>query len=74
MKNSNKYYDDCARILGNMVLRELAPLLGIPWTMPFQLDDPPFVPTTFGKMYVASPKTLLQFIRIITNIFIDLNL
>ncbi|XP_035709116.1 inositol hexakisphosphate and diphosphoinositol-pentakisphosphate kinase isoform X5 [Folsomia candida] len=50
VKNSNKYYDDCARILGNMILRELAPQLRIPWTIPYQLDDPPIVPTTFGKM------------------------
>ena len=50
VKNSKKYYDDCAKILGNMILRELAPALHIPWTMPFQLDDPPIVPTTFGKM------------------------
>lgn len=33
-----------------MILRELAPQLHIPWSMPFQLDDPPIVPTTFGKM------------------------
>lgn len=51
VKNSNKYYDDCAKILGNMILRELAPTLHIPWSVPFQLDDPPIVPTTFGKMY-----------------------
>ncbi|KAE8743135.1 hypothetical protein FOCC_FOCC011299 [Frankliniella occidentalis] len=50
VKNSNKYYDDSAKILGNMILRELAPTLHIPWSVPFQLDDPPFVPTTFGKM------------------------
>ncbi|XP_023325521.1 inositol hexakisphosphate and diphosphoinositol-pentakisphosphate kinase [Eurytemora carolleeae] len=50
VKNSYKYYDDCAKILGNMILRELAPALHIPWTMPFQLDDPPIVPTTVGKM------------------------
>ena len=50
VKNSSKYYDDCAKILGNMILRELAPTLQIPWTMPFQLDDPPIVPTTVGKM------------------------
>jgi inositol hexakisphosphate/diphosphoinositol-pentakisphosphate kinase len=50
VKNSSKYYDDCAKILGNMILRELAPSLHIPWTMPFQLDDPPIVPTTVGKM------------------------
>ncbi|XP_049954851.1 inositol hexakisphosphate and diphosphoinositol-pentakisphosphate kinase 2 isoform X3 [Schistocerca serialis cubense] len=50
VKNSNKYYDDCAKILGNMILRKLAPTLHIPWSIPFQLDDPPIVPTTFGKM------------------------
>lgn len=50
VKNSNKYYDDSAKILGNMILRELAPTLHIPWSVPFQLDDPPIVPTTFGKM------------------------
>jgi len=51
LQNSSKYYDDSAKILGNMILRELAPTLHIPWTMPFQLDDPPIVPTTVGKMY-----------------------
>jgi len=50
VKNSRKYYDDCSNILGNMILRELAPTLHIPWTIPFQLDDPPIVPTTVGKM------------------------
>ena len=50
MKNSRKYYDDCANVLGNMILRHLAPTLHIPWTIPYQLDDPPIVPTTFGKM------------------------
>nr|XP_053653683.1 inositol hexakisphosphate and diphosphoinositol-pentakisphosphate kinase-like isoform X11 [Cherax quadricarinatus] len=33
-----------------MILRELAPTFHIPWAIPFQLDDPPIVPTTFGKM------------------------
>ncbi|XP_053212708.1 inositol hexakisphosphate and diphosphoinositol-pentakisphosphate kinase-like isoform X3 [Panonychus citri] len=50
VKSSIKYYDDCAKILGNMILRNLAPQLHIPWSIPFQLDDPPIVPTTFGKM------------------------
>ncbi|GFQ95473.1 inositol hexakisphosphate and diphosphoinositol-pentakisphosphate kinase [Trichonephila clavata] len=50
VKNSMKYYDDCSKILGNMILRELTSQLHIPWSMPFQLDDPPIVPTTFGKM------------------------
>ena len=53
VKNSAKYYDDCARIVGNMILRHLAPTLHIPWAPPFQLDDPPIVPTTFGKMSVS---------------------
>lgn len=46
VKNSAKYYDGCARILGNMILRRLAPTLHIPWALPFQLDDPPIVPVT----------------------------
>lgn len=49
VKNSNKYYDDTSQILGNMILRTLAPKMSIPWSVPFQLDDPPIVPTTFGK-------------------------
>lgn len=36
--------------MGNMILRALAPQLRIPWSIPFQLDDPPIVETTFGKM------------------------
>lgn len=39
MKNSNKYYDDTSQILGNMILRNLAPKMQIPWAAPFQLDD-----------------------------------
>ncbi|XP_075677724.1 inositol hexakisphosphate and diphosphoinositol-pentakisphosphate kinase 2 isoform X4 [Dermatophagoides pteronyssinus] len=50
VKNSMKYYDDAAKLLGNMILRILAPQLHIPWSIPFQLDDPPIMPTTFGKM------------------------
>ncbi|RZF35061.1 hypothetical protein LSTR_LSTR009653 [Laodelphax striatellus] len=50
VKNSNKYYDDCAKILGNIILRQLTPQLHIPWSIPFQLNDPPIVPTTIGKM------------------------
>lgn len=52
VKNSVKYYDDCAYILGNVILRKLAPQLDIPWKIPPQLEDPPFVPTTFGRLYV----------------------
>lgn len=43
VKNSNKYYDDTSQILGNMILRTLAPRFDIPWSVPFQLDDPPIV-------------------------------
>jgi len=50
VKNSNKYYDDTSKILGNMILRNLAPKMNLPWAIPFQLDDPPVVPTTIGKM------------------------
>ncbi|KAI2809672.1 Inositol hexakisphosphate and diphosphoinositol-pentakisphosphate kinase 2 [Blomia tropicalis] len=50
VKNSMKYYDDAARIMGNMILRNLAPQMHIPWLIPFQLDDPPIMPTTLGKM------------------------
>lgn len=50
VKNSMKYYDDSAKILGNMILRNLAPQLHIPWLIPFQLDDPQIMPTTLGKM------------------------
>ncbi|KAH9518094.1 Inositol hexakisphosphate and diphosphoinositol-pentakisphosphate kinase 2, variant 2 [Dermatophagoides farinae] len=50
VKNSMKYYDDASKLLGNMILRILAPQLHIPWSIPFQLDDPPIMPTTFGKM------------------------
>lgn len=50
VKSSMKYYEDCSKIIGNMVLRALAPQLHIPWSIPFQLDDPPIVPTTFGRM------------------------
>lgn len=43
VKNSNKYYDDTSQILGNIILRTLAPKMHIPWSVPFQLDDPPIV-------------------------------
>jgi inositol hexakisphosphate/diphosphoinositol-pentakisphosphate kinase len=43
VKNSNKYYDDTSKILGNMILRNLAPKMNLPWAIPFQLDDPPVV-------------------------------
>ncbi|XP_064786529.1 inositol hexakisphosphate and diphosphoinositol-pentakisphosphate kinase 1-like isoform X5 [Oncorhynchus masou masou] len=51
VKNSMKYYDDCAKVLGNMVMRELAPQFHIPWSIPMEAEDIPIVPTTSGTMY-----------------------
>ncbi|XP_061594655.1 inositol hexakisphosphate and diphosphoinositol-pentakisphosphate kinase 2 isoform X3 [Cololabis saira] len=50
VKNSMKYYDDCAKILGNIVMRELAPQFQIPWSIPTDSEDIPIVPTTSGTM------------------------
>uniref|UniRef100_A0A915HEC3 Inositol hexakisphosphate and diphosphoinositol-pentakisphosphate kinase n=1 Tax=Romanomermis culicivorax TaxID=13658 RepID=A0A915HEC3_ROMCU len=52
VKTSSKYYEDSARILGNMILRRT----GSPFITTFQLGlyvkrhDPPLVPTTYGTM------------------------
>ncbi|KAM4630608.1 inositol hexakisphosphate and diphosphoinositol-pentakisphosphate kinase 2 isoform 2-T2 [Polymixia lowei] len=51
VKNSMKYYDDCAKILGNIVMRELAPQFQIPWSIPTEAEDIPIVPTTSGTMF-----------------------
>ncbi|XP_034031815.1 inositol hexakisphosphate and diphosphoinositol-pentakisphosphate kinase 1 isoform X1 [Thalassophryne amazonica] len=50
VKNSMKYYDDCAKVLGNLVMRELAPQFHIPWSIPMEAEDIPIVPTTSGTM------------------------
>ncbi|XP_068168335.1 inositol hexakisphosphate and diphosphoinositol-pentakisphosphate kinase 1 isoform X4 [Antennarius striatus] len=50
VKNSMKYYDDCAKVLGNLVMRELAPQFHIPWSIPMEAEDIPIVPTTSGSM------------------------
>ncbi|XP_052464791.1 inositol hexakisphosphate and diphosphoinositol-pentakisphosphate kinase 2 isoform X7 [Carassius gibelio] len=50
VKNSMKYYDDCAKILGNTIMRELAPQFQIPWSIPLEAEDIPIVPTTSGTM------------------------
>ncbi|XP_078606082.1 inositol hexakisphosphate and diphosphoinositol-pentakisphosphate kinase 2-like isoform X7 [Branchiostoma floridae x Branchiostoma japonicum] len=50
VKNSMKYYDDCAKILGNMIMKALAPRLSIPWSIPLEEEDIPIVPTTSGTM------------------------
>uniref|UniRef100_A0A2K6KE88 Inositol hexakisphosphate and diphosphoinositol-pentakisphosphate kinase n=1 Tax=Rhinopithecus bieti TaxID=61621 RepID=A0A2K6KE88_RHIBE len=44
VKNSMKYYDDCAKYL------ELAPQFHIPWSIPLEAEDIPIVPTTSGTM------------------------
>uniref|UniRef100_A0A8D1C8B6 Inositol hexakisphosphate and diphosphoinositol-pentakisphosphate kinase n=1 Tax=Sus scrofa TaxID=9823 RepID=A0A8D1C8B6_PIG len=51
VKNSMKYYDDCAKILGNIVMRELAPQFHIPWSIPLEAEDIPIVPTTSGTIF-----------------------
>uniref|UniRef100_A0A673H993 Inositol hexakisphosphate and diphosphoinositol-pentakisphosphate kinase n=1 Tax=Sinocyclocheilus rhinocerous TaxID=307959 RepID=A0A673H993_9TELE len=50
VKNSMKYYDDCAKIMGNIIMRELAPQFQIPWSIPLEAEDIPIVPTTSGTM------------------------
>ncbi|XP_078322420.1 inositol hexakisphosphate and diphosphoinositol-pentakisphosphate kinase 2-like isoform X4 [Crassostrea virginica] len=50
VKNSTKYYDDCAKILGTMIMRALAPQLHIPWVLGSAPEDIPVVPTTSGSM------------------------
>ncbi|XP_057241451.1 inositol hexakisphosphate and diphosphoinositol-pentakisphosphate kinase 1 isoform X1 [Malurus melanocephalus] len=50
VKNSMKYYDDCAKILGNIIMRELGPQFHIPWSIPTEAEDIPIVPTTSGTM------------------------
>ncbi|KAG7271749.1 hypothetical protein CRUP_032652 [Coryphaenoides rupestris] len=51
VKKSMKYYDDCAKILGNIVMREMAPQFHIPWSIPTEAEDIPIVPTTSGTMF-----------------------
>jgi len=50
VKNSKKYYDDCAKVLGNLIMRELAPQYDIPWSVPTDAEYIPIVPTTSGSM------------------------
>ena len=44
---------DCS----NMVLRQLAPQLHIPYSITFQPEDIPIVPTTYGTMWVLVGRT-----------------
>ncbi|XP_046549232.1 inositol hexakisphosphate and diphosphoinositol-pentakisphosphate kinase 2-like isoform X7 [Haliotis rubra] len=50
VKTSSKYYDDCAKILGTMIMRALAPQLQLPWVLGAGPEDIPVVPTTQGPM------------------------
>uniref|UniRef100_H2Z6C4 Inositol hexakisphosphate and diphosphoinositol-pentakisphosphate kinase n=1 Tax=Ciona savignyi TaxID=51511 RepID=H2Z6C4_CIOSA len=50
VKNSMKYYDDCAKVLGNIIMRDLAPQFHIPWSITTDAEDIPIVPTTSGSM------------------------
>lgn len=54
VKNSQKYYDDCAKVLGNIILRELAPQwLNWPQDMPqdsYQIGGVPILTTPSGTM------------------------
>ncbi|KAL8624659.1 hypothetical protein ACOMHN_038205 [Nucella lapillus] len=50
VKTSNKYYDDCARILGTLMLRAVCPTLHIPYPLGPAPEDDPVVPTTSGQM------------------------
>ena len=50
VKNSTKYYDDCAAILADMVIKMVAPERHIPLTLSYAAEDRPIVPTSFGTM------------------------
>ncbi|XP_077993313.1 inositol hexakisphosphate and diphosphoinositol-pentakisphosphate kinase 2-like [Glandiceps talaboti] len=50
VKNSKKYYDDCAKILGNLIMRELAPQYNIPYNIPIEEEEVQYVPTQLGTM------------------------
>src|SRR5262245_6037236 len=51
VKSSQKYYDDSSCILGNMIMRRLAPTLKIPWSPPYQIGN---------LHYLACPMFLLH--------------
>lgn len=61
VKNSRKYYDDCAKVLGNLIMRELAPQYDIPWSIPGDAEYIPIVPTTSG--YMMELRTVVAVIR-----------
>ncbi|KAK3786902.1 hypothetical protein RRG08_017499 [Elysia crispata] len=50
VKTSSKYYDDCAKILGTLVMRACCPQLHLPYPMCTAPEDIPVVQTTSGSM------------------------
>ncbi|GFS15254.1 inositol hexakisphosphate and diphosphoinositol-pentakisphosphate kinase, partial [Elysia marginata] len=50
VKTSSKYYDDCAKILGTLVMRACCPQLHLPYPMCTAPEDIPVVQTTLGSM------------------------
>ncbi|XP_055861728.1 inositol hexakisphosphate and diphosphoinositol-pentakisphosphate kinase 2-like isoform X6 [Biomphalaria glabrata] len=50
VKTSSKYYDDCAKILGTLVMRACCPQLHIPYPLCTAPEDIPVVQTTSGSM------------------------
>jgi inositol hexakisphosphate/diphosphoinositol-pentakisphosphate kinase len=50
VKNSTKYYDDCASILADMVIKILAPERHIPLALSYEAESRPIVPTSYGTM------------------------
>jgi len=44
----------CILCCSNMILRQLAPQLHIPYCVTYQPDDIPIVPTMYGTMWVVS--------------------
>ncbi|RUS84821.1 hypothetical protein EGW08_007436, partial [Elysia chlorotica] len=50
VKTSSKYYDDCAKILGTLVMRACCPQLHLPYPLCTAPEDIPVVQTTSGSM------------------------
>lgn len=44
-------------------MRELAPQLHIPWSIPMEAEDIPIVPTTSGTMCVLKNKILVEYME-----------
>jgi inositol-hexakisphosphate/diphosphoinositol-pentakisphosphate 1-kinase len=50
VKNSSKYYADCASILAYMVIKEIAPQRHIPISISVEAETRPIVPTSYGTL------------------------